>query len=62
MRSSKRTRKSSKKIFKIDIPETDEQKKKLLLEWLISINLLNANSAKYIEQLHAICKDGVVFV
>ena len=44
------------------MPEVNEKKKKVLLEWLISINLLSSSSIKFISQLHEICKDGVVFV
>lgn len=46
----------------MSIPETDEKKKKMLVEWLISINLLSASAAKFVNQLDSICKDGVVFV
>lgn len=62
MKSEIQTRKPSRKIFKIDIPELEENKKKILVSWLISINLLSAASVKFVNQLQTICKDGVMFI
>ena len=32
------------------------------MEWLININILNMKSSKCIQDLHEICKDGVIFM
>ncbi len=61
-KKEKSHRKSNRKIFKISLPEVPEAKKKALLEWLISISLLNANSTKHLHELQTICKDGVIFM
>lgn len=59
---TQKSRKSERKIFKMDIPEVEEKKKKAIMEWLIGINLLNSNAAKFIDNLHNICKDGIIFL
>jgi len=59
---TQKNRKSERKIFKMDIPEVEDKKKKAIMEWLISINLLNSNAAKFMDNLHTICKDGVIFL
>jgi hypothetical protein len=51
-----------RKIFKLDLNDIGESKKKQLVEWLIGINILSLSSAKYVFELHTICKDGVIFL
>ncbi len=54
--------KSTRKVFKIDLPDVNEAVRKKLCEWLIGINILGLKAAKHTNELHNICKDGVIFV
>jgi hypothetical protein len=58
--SSKRMSKSNRKLFKIEIKEVSEGEKKQIIEWLISINLLNSMATSYSDRFHEICKNGVI--
>jgi hypothetical protein len=46
----------------LDLPDIGEARKKVLVEWLIGINILALSSAKHALSLHSICKDGVIFM
>ena len=48
-------------MFKLEIKEISEADKKGIVQWLISINLLNSMAADYYDRLHEICKNGVIF-
>lgn len=52
---------SNRKLFKTEIPEISIEEKKSIIEWLISINLLNSMATSYFDRFHEICKNGVIF-
>ena len=45
----------------IEVPTVSESSKEEIVEWLISINLLNSLARKKKEALPQICKNGVIF-
>ena len=48
LNSSAKGKAEGKSIFKMVIPETDNNRKKALIEWLININILSIKSSKCI--------------
>ena len=59
---SRHNKPQTKAVFKQTIAQVEDSKKKILIEWLININILNARSSKCLETLHSVCKDGVIFM
>ena len=57
--SIRRTKSIDKKP--IEVPEVSEYHKEQIVEWLISINLLNSLARNKKESLPVICKKGVIF-